>query len=577
MRVTIDGRPLALKVQEFDLLVMLASKAGQPLTQRELAEGLWQEAKPTHSRHLSVIIARLRAKLAASRSYRLQTFRKRGYALAPRQSNRIEDIKRTKDGLDVFDDILRYARTGAEIDPDDLERMKWYGVFHRRQTPGYFMLRPRAPNGGLTAAQAIEIGELSERFGRGQLDITTRQNIQLRWMRIQDIPEVFRRLDSVALEYRQSGMDNVRNITGCPMAGLGTHELLDASSITKAVQDAIVGHKEFSNLPRKFNISITGCASDCTTSQIQDLSLVPASKDGRHGFNVKAGGAMGSKSSRFADDIDIFVPPERALDLCLAIIRLFRDEGSRDDRQTARLGMLIEEWGVAKFRAQLEAQVGPLERAGVCGFETYAGDHIGVTQQKKDNLYALGCVVPVGRIRGRDFAAFGRLAEEYGSGELRLTNQQNILIVNVNGGRLAALLEEPLLQKYSPVPSAWSRRTVSCTGKDFCHFALIDTKGYAQELSRQMESLMPLDSPLRVHWSGCSHGCGQHLVADIGIQAQRLAIGDVIVDAADVFIGGRLGKDARLATKVLDSVPLSELPLRLKEILAAGKGPAATC
>jgi len=268
------------------------------------------------------------------------------------------------------------------------------------------------------------------------------------------------------------------------------------------------------------------------------------------------------------------VSPDQALDLCLAVVKLFRDEGSRDDRQTARLGMLIEEWGVARFRAELEAQLGPLDHAGFCLFETYGGDHIGVTRQKQGNLHAVGCVVPVGRVRGQDFAEFGRMTEQYGSGELRLTNQQNILIVNVKDDRLATLLEEPLLKKYSPAPTAWSRRTVSCTGIDFCHFALLDTKGYAQDLSRQMEALLPLNSPLRVHWSGCSHGCGQHRAADIGLQAQRVAISDdTIVDAADVFVGGRLGKDARLATRVLEAVPLTELPLRLMELLSANREP----
>jgi ferredoxin-nitrite reductase len=196
-----------------------------------------------------------------------------------------------------------------------------------------------------------------------------------------------------------------------------------------------------------------------------------------------------------------------------------------------------------------------------------AGDHVGIQPQKREGYAAVGCAVPVGRLRGDDLIEFSRLADEYGSGELRLTNNQNILVVDVPEARLDDLLSEPLLGRYSPQPSAWARRTVSCTGKDFCHFSLFDTKARAVEFAAEMDALVPLSSPLRVHWSGCFHGCGQHQIGDIGFEAVHLRAGNDVVEAVDVYLGGQLGPDPKLATRVLEAVPVSELPERIPELL----------
>jgi ferredoxin-nitrite reductase len=483
-------------------------------------------------------------------------------------ANRIEEIKRAKDGLDVLDDIYRYAREGFDAIPaDDYERMKWYGLFHRSQTPGYFMMRLRMPNGVLTSAQLLEMGTLVNKFGRGVADITTRQNIQFRWLRIEDVPAVFEALSAVGIEHRQSGMDNIRNVTGCPLAGLDPTEVIDAQQVARDIQAGIVGRKDFSNLPRKFNISVSGCRHDCATAQIHDIGMTPATKTGVTGFNVRVGGAMGGKAPRFATDLDVFVPPEEASRLCQVILSVFRDHGPRENRQKARLKWLLEEWGQERFRNEVEARFGPLTSAGRDELVAYGSDHIGVQRQKQVGLYAVGCLVPVGRITGDDLIELGRLAGCYGSGELRLTNDQNVVIVNVPGARLASLLAEQLLQRFTPDPSPWLRRTVSCTGNDYCHFALIDTKASAVSLAQSMDALLPVESPLRVHWSGCPHACGQHHIGDVGLQAARVRIGDEIVDAADVFIGGRTGVSPQLGQKMLDAVPLTELPARLAALL----------
>ena len=206
----------------------------------------------------------------------------------------IEAIKRAKDGLDVLEDIYRYASEGFEAIPDDdFERLKWYGLFRRKQTPGYFMMRLRMPNGILSAAQMAGIGWIANEFGRGSVDITTRQNLQLRWIRIEDVPAIFARLEALGIRHLQPGMDNIRNVTGCPAAGLDPDEVIDASGLALAIQESIIGRKDYSNLPRKFNISISGCRHDCALSQTHDLGLTPATRDGAVGFNVRVGGAMG--------------------------------------------------------------------------------------------------------------------------------------------------------------------------------------------------------------------------------------------------------------------------------------------
>ena len=258
--------------------------------------------------------------------------------------NKIEQLKREKDGLDVWPDLLRYAREGVEaIPPDDLERLKWYGLFHRRATPGFFMLRLRIPNGVLTSEQLAAVAEISERCGRGTADVTTRQNIQLRRITIADAPWVLQRLAAAGLNSQQSGMDNVRNIVGCPVAGLDGSELIDARPLAARLQQAVVGTKAFSNLPRKFNLSIAGCREDCTCAQTHDLSFVPATREGVIGFNVLAGGALGGQHPALAGPLDVFVPPPQVVPAARAVLELFRDHGPRDQRKQARLKWLLRE------------------------------------------------------------------------------------------------------------------------------------------------------------------------------------------------------------------------------------------
>src|SRR5256712_6186443 len=248
--------------------------------------------------------------------------------------NKIEQIKAEKGGLEVGRDIRRYGELGVEaIEEGDLERLKWWGIFFRKHTPGHFMMRIRIPNGMTSAGQLRTIGRIANRVGRGSADITTRQQIQLRWIRINDVPPILDELREVGLVTLQTGMDNIRNVVGCAVAGLTPNELFDASPVARAFTDTFVGDAAYTNLPRKFNATITGCRENCTHAETQDVALVPATKslggETVSGFNVLVGGKDGSGGYRIATRLGIFVPPEEAPELCRAIVLLFRDHGSR--------------------------------------------------------------------------------------------------------------------------------------------------------------------------------------------------------------------------------------------------------
>ena len=486
-------------------------------------------------------------------------------------ANKIEQIKAAKDGLDVLPDLHRYAaQEDPEFDPDDFERLKWYGLFHRKATPGHFMLRLRIPNGILTSEQLAAIGRISEEFGRNAGDITSRQNIQLRWIRIQDAPAILQRITAAGLTTQQSGMDNVRNIVGCPLAGLDADELYDASGLAGRLQQAIIGLKSseggFSNLPRKFNLSITGCRDDCTSAQVHDLSFTPATRGGAFGFNVLVGGALGGKMPKLAEPLDAWVPPDGVVDLATAVLGVFRDHGPRESRKMSRLKVLLGEWGIERFRAEVERAAGtPLARAGEDRSRGAGGDHVGCSRQR-DGRTAVGLLVPVGRIRGGDLIELGRLAKRYGGAEARLTVQQNLIIPHVPDERLDALLAEPLLQRYQPQPSGFTRGLVACTGIDYCHFSLIDTKEEALALARALDERYEAAAPIRIHWSGCPHACGQHKIADVGLEGARVRTDEgAIVPAASVVAGGRLGAGARMGTAAAGKTPVGDLP----ELVAA--------
>ena len=490
--------------------------------------------------------------------------------------NKFEKFKAEKDGLEVRKDLEHFAQIGWEaMDETDRDhRLKWMGVFFRPVTPGKFMLRMRLPNGIITSGQLRVLAEVVQRYGEdGSADITTRQNFQLRGIRIEDVPDIFNRFEAAGLTSVQSGMDNVRNITGSPVAGIDADELIDTRGLVRKVQDMITnngeGNPSFTNLPRKFNIAIAGCRDNSVHAEINDIAFIPAFKDGVLGFNVLVGGFFSAKRCEAALPLNAWVDPRDVVAVCEAILLVYRNYGLRANRQKARLMWLIDEWGMEQFRAAVEQQIGHSLQAAAPKDEILwdKRDHIGIHAQSQPGLNYVGLHVPVGRLYAADMFDLARLAEVYGSGELRLTVEQNIIIPNLPDSRLGPFLKEPLLTRFSVKPAPLSRSLVSCTGSQFCNFALIETKNRALAMIQEIEQEVSVPRPVRIHWTGCPNSCGQPQVADIGLMGTKTRKNGQTVEAVDIYMGGKVGKEAHLGTCVRKAVPCDELKAVLSDLL----------
>ena len=497
--------------------------------------------------------------------------------------NKFEKYKAEKDGLAVKDELEKFARMGWEaVDETDLtQRLKWLGIFFRPVTPGKFMLRLRMPHGLLSSEQMRVLAEVVQRYGEdGSADITTRQNLQLRGVHLEDIPDIFSKMHAVGLTSMQSGMDNVRNITGSPVAGIDANELIDTRELVQAVQDMITnngeGNYDFTNLPRKFNIALEGSTDNSVHAEINDIAFIPAYKDGILGFNVLVGGFFSSTRCAAAIPMDVWVPPERedVVELCRAILTVYRDNGSRGNRQKTRLMWLIDEWGVEKFRSEVEKSVGkPLStEASEDALDSDKRDHVGVFQQKQPGLNYVGLHIPVGRLQAEHMLDLARVADVYGSGDLRLTVEQNVIITNIPDNRLAVFLAEPIVQTFPIQPSPLVRSLVSCTGAQFCNFALVETKMPSLALARRLDAELDVPEPVRMHWTGCPNSCGQPQVAQIGMMGTKARKNGKMVPAVDIYMGGAVGKDAHLGERVMQKVPCDELPGVVRTLLMENFG-----
>ncbi len=481
-------------------------------------------------------------------------------------NNPIETYKAAKGGepLRIREDLPRLIDQGWQaLTSADKELLKWVGVFFRKPTPGQFMMRIRMPNGFATSEQLRTIAELSRRLGSNILDITTRQQVELRGFTLDGVPEIWQRLQGVNLRSLQTGMDNLRNFNGCPLAGLTSHELFDASPVVFELDRVIVGpdgNHTFTNLPRKMNVTVTGCLENCTHNESQDIALVPARREERLGFNVLVGGKMGSGGFTIASALDVFVEPREAVPVVAELILIFRDHGPRGPRPQCRFAFLIEEWGISKLRRELEARLErKLEPAGEDAREHRQTDHLGVIGQKQPGLKAVGLCVPTGRVNPDQMDEVARLADTYGTGEARFTTGQNVILINIPEAVVETLLREPLLDVFSPSPSAWFRGLVACVGTDFCNLAVIETKHHSVALSKALEArLGKAFDPLTIHWSGCPAGCGNHQAADIGLRGMKVNLGGKSVDAVAIYVGGRTGRTPRAGKLIMEMVPCDD-------------------
>jgi ferredoxin-nitrite reductase len=488
--------------------------------------------------------------------------------------NKIEGLKQERDGLEVKELIADYAKSGWEsISESDIQRLKWHGLFLRNPTPGYFMLRVRIPGGQTTSYRLRALAEMAAAYGNGLLDVTTRQQVQVRHLKVEDVPAVFARMEEVGLTALQTGMDTVRNVMTCPVSGLSPDEVVETDGLVRALNDEILNNRAYTNLPRKCNVAVTGCPHNCLHMETQDIALVPSyyelGHDRNPGFNVLVGGKLGSGGYRIASSLDLFVNPADALDVCRAIIHLYRDHGPRENRTQARLAFLVEEWGIERFRAEVESSVGKkLVRAGIDARKTGEQDHIGIFRQRQRGMNYVGLKVQVGRITADKLIRLTGLAERYGNGDMRVGANQSLVIPNVSDREVGGLAEEPLVKEFAYNPSPLYRGLVSCVGSDYCNLAVIETKGRAVETAKILEARLGGSlKPITMHWSGCPAGCGNHLVADVGLLGKKVKVGGQVLDAVDVYVGGRTGIDPKLAIKIMEDVPCDKLPTVLEGLI----------
>jgi ferredoxin-nitrite reductase len=489
--------------------------------------------------------------------------------------NKVEKIKLERHPLEVRQAILdTYSKDLSAMDevPGEVERLKWVGIYPQRQGGDAFMMRIKVPGGFLKPEQARVIGKIATDFARGPipnphfgnnfLDLTTRQDVQMHWIKMGDVPEIWRRLEEAGITTVQACGDSARNVLCCPVSGLGHEEAIDAYPVAQAISNYFTGNREYANLPRKFKMSVTGCLEDCAQAEINDIGMLPARLgDGTIGFNLRVGGGL-SDGPRMASDIDVFVRPEDAVEITRGIAQVYGELGNRENRWINRLRYLVQELSPEGFREELEKRVCvELTPAGEDLTRRYRGDHVGVHAQKEEGLYYVGLNVPVGRMSGEQFEEAGRLAEEYGS-EVRLATDQNLIITGVPEERVDDLLAEPLLKRYSPNPGAFERGVVACTGSEFCRFGIVETKVRALEWAREMDARVGDlgQEAVRMHFSGCSASCAQPQIGDVGFRGETAKKDGAIVEGVDIGLGGSLGMDAAFIDWVEGARPAAEVP-----------------
>ncbi|MGY1604517.1 nitrite/sulfite reductase [Geodermatophilus sp. SYSU D00815] len=483
-----------------------------------------------------------------------------------------ERFKKDSDGLDVRQRILDiYAHTGFDgIDPTDLRgRMRWMGLYTQRRPgiPGgktavlepeeledpYFMLRVRIDGGQLTSEQLRVIAGISTEFGRDVADVTDRQNVQLHWIRIEDVPEIWRRLEAVGLGTTEACGDTPRVMLGCPLAGILEDEVLDATPYLAETVDKYVGSREFSNLPRKWKTSISGCADHCTGHEINDVSFVGVrDADGRAGFDLWVGGGL-STNPMLAQRIGVFVRPEQVSDVWAACTAIFRDYGYRRSRNRARIKFLMADWGPEKFRQVLQDEYlhqelpdGPAAAPP----KHDERDHVGVMKQK-DGANALGFALRTGRISGSLLARVAELADTFGRGRIRTTAQQKLVVLDVPDENVEPLVEALAALDLQVRPSAFRRGTMACTGLEFCKLAIVETKQHAQDLYAELEKRLPgFDTPISINVNGCPNSCARFQTADIGFKGSMVRDDNgEMVEGFQVHLGGHLGVEAAFGRK----------------------------
>lgn len=508
------------------------------------------------------------------------------------KAQRAERLKAAKNPWEALEELRAFCRHGFEaIPPDWLSTyLRWWGVYTQGDGAGalggvggegravpFFMLRIRIPGGFLLAHQLRTVAHIAERYTRGIADITVRQNIQLHWIAAEALPEVLDSLFRCGLTSIASCGDDARNVTGCPLAGLDAHEIFDASPLVFEASRMLAGNADFYNLPRKYKICITGCPIWCSYPEINDLALtaVQRSRNGRaeFGFSLRVGGGL-STQPHFALPLGVFVRREQALPVIRAATEIFRDSAVlRESRDRARLKFLFlhHGWTAARFRQELERRLGyslePDESAEAVPEDVHR-DHAGIHPQKQPGLCYVGLSIQRGRATAEQLRAVADLSERFADGRLRTTNAQNLIIVNVPLQNSVPVAHELGILGLHVEASPFWRGTIACTGAEFCKLAITETKSFSRWLAEELEERLPeFDQQLKLHVTGCPNSCGQHWIADIGIEGKKIKAAGQLADAYYFCLGGGTGKHAALARPVGYRCLAAEVPDVIERLL----------
>lgn len=507
------------------------------------------------------------------------------------KAQRAERLKRAFNPWEGLEEIRRFAREGFSSIPQEWisTYFRWWGVYTQGDGAGVtggkngegraierFMIRIRISNGIVNSHQLRAIAGLARRHANGIADLTVRQNIQLHWVTIESLPEVLDGLWQVGLNTMGACGDVVRNVTGCPLAGVDAEEILDASPLVRQVSDQLGGNADFYNLPRKFKISIAGCRSWCSYPEINDIGLTAIERTigGKKeiGFSLRVAGGL-STEPFLASRLNAFVRPDQVAPVVKGIAELFRDsEVLREHRERARLKFLFlrHGWTAERFLAELHERIGfKLDPAAEehPPADVYR-DHVGIHPQKQTGYSYVGAVVLRGRITADQMHAAADLAERFAGGNLRVTNMQNLLVVNVPSLNAYALARELHSINLPVQGSAFARGTVACSGTEFCKLAITETKSFSRWLVEELEERLPgFDHHLKLHVTGCPNSCGQHWIADVGIEGKKIKINGHMVDAYYFCVGGALGLNQATARPVGYRCPATEVPDALERLL----------
>ncbi len=509
------------------------------------------------------------------------------------KAQRVERLKRAKNAWECLDEIRGFARQGHGSIPPE-----WLGTYFRswgiytqgdgngviggaggegKATP-YFMVRIRIPNGILRSTQVRAVADIAERHARGVADITVRQNIQLHWVTIEALPEILDRLHSVGLTTTGACGDVVRNITGCPLAGLDADEICDASPIALELTRQLGGNSQFYNLPRKFKVSITGCHLWCSYPEINDVALTATTRrrNGKTetGFSVRVAGGL-STEPHLAVRLNAFVLPQQAAQVVRGVAEIFREsEVLRQSRERARLKFLFlnHGWTAESFLSELHQRIGftldPAEPEQIP--EDAYRDHVGVHAQKQPGYSYVGASVLRGRISADQLKSAAELADHFADGEIRTTIMQNLVLVNVRNENAAAVAGGLEAAGLPVAASVFARGTIACTGSEFCKLALTETKGFARWLVEELEDRIPgFDQQLKLHVAGCPNSCGQHWIADIGLEGKKIKVDGRMVDAYYFCVGGAVGRFAAIARPIGYRCAATEVPDAIERLLKA--------